>query len=73
MFGAIPTRREQPMYWQGPRYFASGPQGIFWTDNLELARKLCALIDPPDEEGNYDWTITDALNPHGEAMSKEAE
>lgn len=55
---------------EGPRYVAAGPQGIFWTGSLELARKLCTLIDPPDEDGSYDWTITDTLDPHGEALSK---
>lgn len=42
------------------RYFASGPQGSFFCDNLELAGVLVDAIDKDD-----DWTITDLENPHG--------
>lgn len=42
------------------RYFADGPQGSFFTNNLQLARDLVNLYDKDD-----DWTITDLENPYG--------
>lgn len=36
------------------KYFCDGPQGHFYCDDLELARKLVNLIDNDD-----DWTITE--------------
>jgi hypothetical protein len=44
------------------RYFASGPQGHFFADDLQLARDLVNLYDKDD-----DWTITDLRNPTGAA------
>lgn len=45
------------------RYFCSGPQGVFWTDDLELAR---ALVDAYDKDD--DWTVTDTHNPTGQEV-----
>lgn len=42
------------------RYFADGPQGSFFTNDLQLARDLVNLYDKDD-----DWTITDLENPYG--------
>lgn len=42
------------------RIFASGPQGWFFTDRLQLARDL---VNAFDKEG--DWTVTDLWNPTG--------
>lgn len=36
------------------QYFCDGPEGHFYTNDLELARKLVNLIDKDD-----DWTITE--------------
>lgn len=44
------------------RYFAGGPQGHFFADDLQLARDLVNLYDKDD-----DWTITDLRNPTGAA------
>ncbi len=44
------------------RYFADGPQGHFFADDLQLARDLVNLYDKDD-----DWTITDLRNPTGTA------
>lgn len=44
------------------RYFADGPQGHFFADDLQLARDLVNLYDKDD-----DWTITDLRNPTGAA------
>jgi hypothetical protein len=44
------------------RYFADGPQGHFFADDLQLARDLVNLYDKND-----DWTITDLRNPTGAA------
>lgn len=44
------------------RYFADGPQGHFFADDLQLARDLVSLYDKDD-----DWTITDLHNPTGAA------
>ena len=46
------------------RYFAGGPQGHFFADDLQLARDLVNLYDKDD-----DWTITDLRNPTGAAPS----
>lgn len=51
------------------RYFASGPSRHFWTDDLDLARRLCELIDPRDVEGSHDWTITDTAESADVAMA----
>lgn len=42
------------------RYLAGGPQGSFFTNDLQLARDLVNLYDKDD-----DWTITDLENPYG--------
>lgn len=42
------------------RYFADGPQGAFWGDDLELMRALVSAYDKSD-----DWTITDLLDRGG--------
>lgn len=44
------------------RYFADGPQGHFFADDLQLARDLVNLYDKDE-----DWTITDLRNPTGAA------
>ena len=50
----------QPLYTAPPeqhapaRYFASGPQGHAWFDDLGLACSMLAAFDKDD-----DWTITD--------------
>lgn len=36
------------------KYFCDGPEGHFYCDDLEMARKLVSLIDQDD-----DWTITE--------------
>lgn len=49
------------------RYFAGGPQGHFFADDLQLARDLVNLYDKDD-----DWTITDLRNPTGAAPAASA-
>ena len=44
------------------RYFASGPEGCFYTEDMQLAEKIVNRIDQDD-----DWTITDLRNPTGAA------
>ena len=44
------------------RYWANGPQGSFYTDDLGLARRILDAYD-----NNEDWTITDLYNPEGPA------
>lgn len=60
MLAAAPaTQQNAPRY---GRYFADGPQGHFFADDLKLARDLVNLYDKND-----DWTITDLHNPTGAA------
>ena len=48
------------------RYLCDGPNGYFYTGDMEIARRLVNIIDPaPTAEG--DWTITDLTNPYGPA------
>lgn len=55
------TRPTTPQPGEAPRlrYFADGPQGSFFTNDLQLARDLVNLYDKDD-----DWTITDLENPY---------
>lgn len=46
------------------RYFASGPFGCFFTDNLALASRLVTLIEH-DRDEHDEWTVTDLHNPTG--------
>lgn len=39
------------------RYFCDGPDGYFWCDDLELARRIVNAYDKDE-----DWTITDVEN-----------
>lgn len=41
------------------RYFCDGPQGHFWIEDINMARRLLDIIDPDGE----DWTITDTKMP----------
>ncbi len=43
------------------RYLCDGPNGYFYTGDIETARRLVNIIDPQAE----DWTITDLANPYG--------
>lgn len=42
------------------RYFAHGPIGYFFTDDLQLATAILVAYDKDD-----DWTVTDLHNPYG--------
>ena len=43
-----------------PRFFADGPDGCFYTDDIGLARRILDVYDESE-----DWTITDLHNPEG--------
>lgn len=38
-----------------PKYFCDGPEGHFYCDDLEMARKLVNMIELYED----DWTITE--------------
>lgn len=40
-------------------YFADGPCGFFFTDDIDFANRLVAFVDPDGD----DWTITDLRAP----------
>ncbi|QLQ28474.1 MAG: hypothetical protein HZT39_09605 [Pseudoxanthomonas sp.] len=62
MLAAAPAAQQTAGVAAPGRYFADGPQGHFFADDLQLARDLVNLYDKDD-----DWTITDLCNPTGVA------
>ena len=48
------------------RYFAGGPEGSFFTDDLAFAERLIAAFDRDD------WTITDLQNPTAPAKEPQS-
>jgi hypothetical protein len=57
---ATPTAGVSEAKSEPTRYFASGPEGFFYTDNLGLAERILLRSFYDDE-----WTVTDLHNPTG--------
>jgi hypothetical protein len=55
---ALHARASQPQASHLGRWFCDGPNGHFWADDLETARRLVSLIDKDD-----DLTVTEVKQP----------
>lgn len=62
MLADAPKALPQPQASHLGRWFCDGPNGHFWSDDLETARRLVNMIDKDD-----DWTVTEVPQPSPQA------